>query len=179
MPLTAAVCVLLSQWISFLLVAVPWRSRRTFVELVIGCLINPEGWVIHAIGAICREARWTTYYKLLERAQVSVAELAIRLHDWFMRRSLILPLPELRVRIIGHVRRDTALYFRPVNSRANGATDLRRNGASAKRAFLWSRTVSVLTGYSASGKCVVEVRRGARVRARRRRAIGSDSMVFC
>src|SRR5271167_390988 len=220
MSLAASVCVLLSQWISFLLVAVPSRSRRTFVELLIGCMLNPEGWVTRAIGAICREAHWTTYYKLLERAQVSVADLSIRLlqlvqwvfpaelvnliiddtlvprctktgpgisikHDhshkanrpaflnsqcwvtlavvvrvrlgsaltvpirswlveesgqrgklwvarqlidavrghvkearllidaWFMRKSLILPLLEQRVRIIGQVRRDTALYFLP------------------------------------------------------------------
>ena len=55
-------------------VAVPPRSRRTFVELLIGCMLNPEGWVTRAIGAICREAHWTTYYKLIERAQVPVAD---------------------------------------------------------------------------------------------------------
>lgn len=32
---------------------------------------------------------------------------------WFMRKSLILPLLEQRVRIIGQVRRDTALFFPP------------------------------------------------------------------
>ena len=69
MSLAANVCLLLSEWISFLLVAVPPRSRRTFVELLIGCLLNPEGWVTRAIGAIRREAHWTTYYKLIERAQ--------------------------------------------------------------------------------------------------------------
>lgn len=79
MSLTASVCLLLSEWISFLLVAVPPRSRRTFVELLIGCMLNPEGWVTRAIGAICREAHWTTYYKLIERAHVSVADLSIRL----------------------------------------------------------------------------------------------------
>jgi len=79
MSLTASVCLLLSEWISFLWVAVPTRSRRTFVELLIGCLLNPEGWVTRAIGAICREAHWTTYYKLIERAHVSVAELSVRL----------------------------------------------------------------------------------------------------
>ena len=220
MSLAASFCLLLSEWISFLLVAVPPRSRRTFVELLIGCMLNPEGWVTRAIGAICREAHWTTYYKLIERAHVSVADLSIRLlqlvqrvfptklvnliiddtlvprcaktgpgisirHDhshkanrpsflnsqcwvtlalvvrvrlgsaltvplrswlveesgqhgklwvarqlidsvrghlkearllidaWFMRRSLILPLLEQQVRIIGQVRRDTALYLPP------------------------------------------------------------------
>ena len=40
---------------------------------------QPEGWVTRAIGAICREAHWTTYYKLIERAQVPVADVSIRL----------------------------------------------------------------------------------------------------
>ena len=79
MSLAASVCALLSPWISLLLVAVPSRSRRTFVELLIGCMLNPEGWVTRAIGAICREAHWTTYYKLIERAHVSVADVSIRL----------------------------------------------------------------------------------------------------
>jgi hypothetical protein len=220
MSLSASVCLLLSEWISFLLLAVAPRSRRTFVELLIGCMLNPEGWVTRAIGAIRREAHWTTYYKLIERAHVSVADLAVCLlqlvqkvfptelvnliiddtlvprcaetgpgisikHDhshktnrptflnsqcwvtlasvvhvrlgsaltvpirswlveesgqrgklwvarqliesirvhvkdarllidaWFMRRSLILPLLEQQVRIIGQVRRDTALYLPP------------------------------------------------------------------
>jgi hypothetical protein len=67
MSLSASVCVLLSQWVSFLLVAVAPRSRRTVVELLIGCMLNPEGWVTRAIGAIGREAHWSTYYKLIER----------------------------------------------------------------------------------------------------------------
>ena len=79
MSLSASVCLLLSEWVSFLLVAVPPRSRRTFVELLIGCMLNPEGWVTRAIGAIGREAHWTTYYKLIERAHMPVADLAIRL----------------------------------------------------------------------------------------------------
>ena len=79
MSLTTSVCLLLSEWISFFLVAVPPRSRRTFAELLIGAMLNPEGWVTRAIGAICREAHWTTYYKLIERSQVSVGELSIRL----------------------------------------------------------------------------------------------------
>ena len=220
MSLTAQVCLLLSEWISFLLAAIPIRSRRTFVELLIGCMLNPEGWVTRAIGAIRHEAHWTTYYKLIERAHVSVTDLSARLlqlvqkvfpnelvnliiddtlvprcakkgpgisikHDhsrktnrpaflnsqcwvtlalvvrvrlgsaltvpirswlveesgqrgklwvarqlidsirghvrearlltdaWFMRKSLILPLLEQKVRIIGQVRRDTALYLLP------------------------------------------------------------------
>lgn len=60
MSLTASVCLLISEWIFFLLMAVTPRSRRTFAELLIGCLLNLEGWVTRAIGAIWREAHWTT-----------------------------------------------------------------------------------------------------------------------
>lgn len=42
----------LSSWITHLLTAVPPRSRATFVELLCGCLISPEGWVTRAISAI-------------------------------------------------------------------------------------------------------------------------------
>jgi hypothetical protein len=79
MSLAASVCLPLSEWISFLLALVPPRSRRTFVELLNGRMLNPEGCATRAIGAICREVHWTTYYKLIERAHMSVADLAIGL----------------------------------------------------------------------------------------------------
>lgn len=220
MSLAAQTRLLLSEWISFLLLAVSPRSRRALAELLIGCMLTPEGWVTRAIGANRREAHWTAYCKLIERAHVSVADLSVRLlqlvqkvfpnelvnlviddtlvprsakagpgisvkHDharranrptflnsqcwvtlalvvrvrlgsaltvpirswlveesgqrgklwvarqligsirghvrgarllidaWFMRKSLILPLLEQKVRIIGQVRRDTALYLPP------------------------------------------------------------------
>jgi hypothetical protein len=81
MELTRAVPTALSEWISFLLPAVSPRSHRTLIELLVGCLVSPEGWVTRAIGAIDRGAHWTTYYKLIERAQIPVAELAGRLLD--------------------------------------------------------------------------------------------------
>ena len=55
------------------------RSSRPFVELLIGGMFNPEGWVTRAIGAIRREARWTAYYKLIGRAPILVGEPSIRL----------------------------------------------------------------------------------------------------
>lgn len=66
----------LSSWITHLLTAVPPRSRATFVELLCGCLISPEGWVTRAISAITRGRHWTTYYKLLERGSVRTLRLA-------------------------------------------------------------------------------------------------------
>ncbi len=76
MPLSLLARSYLSQWISLLLVAVPLRSRATFVELLCACLISPEGWVTRAITAICRRKHWTTYYKLIERGSVRIVPLA-------------------------------------------------------------------------------------------------------
>ena len=60
----------LSSWIARLLTAVPLRSRATFVELLCGGLISPEGWVTGAISAITRGRHWTTYCNLLERGSL-------------------------------------------------------------------------------------------------------------
>src|SRR6202521_3308309 len=54
MSLSNLVRLCLSEWISFLLPAVPIRSRATFIELLCGCLASPEGWVTRSIVAISR-----------------------------------------------------------------------------------------------------------------------------
>jgi hypothetical protein len=66
----------LSEWVSSLLEAVPLRSQATFVELLCGCLISPEGWVTRVISAMTRRRHWTTYYKLIERGSVRTVRLA-------------------------------------------------------------------------------------------------------
>ena len=71
----------LSSWITHLLTAVPPRSRATFIELLCGCLISPEGWVTRAISAITRRKHWTTYYKLLERGSLRTLRLAHALFE--------------------------------------------------------------------------------------------------
>jgi len=71
----------LSSWITHLLTAVPLRARATFVELLRGCLISPEGWVTRAISAITRGRHWTTCYKLLERGSVRTLRLARALFE--------------------------------------------------------------------------------------------------
>jgi hypothetical protein len=50
---------------------------------------------------------------LIDAVRGHVKDVRLLIDAWFMRRSLILPLLEQRVRIIGQVRRDTALYFPP------------------------------------------------------------------
>lgn len=79
MELTARVRTCLSEWISFLLLAVPSRSRRTFAELLLACMLSPMGWVTQAISTFVRLAHWTSYYKLIERASWDTAALAQRL----------------------------------------------------------------------------------------------------
>jgi hypothetical protein len=76
MSLSNFVRLCLSEWISFLLPAVPIRSRATFIELLCGCLVSPEGWVTRSIVAISRRKHWTTYYKLIERGSVRTLRLA-------------------------------------------------------------------------------------------------------
>lgn len=76
MSLSNLVRLCLSEWISFLLPAVPIRSRATFIELLCGCLVSPEGWVTRSIVAISRRKHWTTYYKLIERGSVRTVRLA-------------------------------------------------------------------------------------------------------
>lgn len=76
MSMPTLACSNLSVWITFLLVAIPIRSHATFIELLCGCLLSPEGWVTRAISAIRRGGHWTTYYKMLERGNVHVIPLA-------------------------------------------------------------------------------------------------------
>lgn len=74
--MSTIVCSYLSLWITVLLCAVPVRSHGTFIELLCGCLVSPEGWVTRAISAINRGRSWTTYYKMIERGNVHVIPLA-------------------------------------------------------------------------------------------------------
>ena len=55
----------------YLLVVVPLRSRRIFVELLV------VGYSRHR--SHNRETHWTTYYKLIERAHVSAVDFPVRL----------------------------------------------------------------------------------------------------
>ena len=89
---TARLC--LSSWITHLLTAVPPRSRATFVELLCGCLISPEGWVTRAISAITRRRHWTTYYKLLERGSLRTLRIA---HALFEVVNMALPMETLNL----------------------------------------------------------------------------------
>jgi hypothetical protein len=79
MTFAAQVCLLLSEWITFLLEAVPARSRCTFIELLCGCLMSQDGWVTRVISIIDRKCHWTTYFKMLERGSLKTQALAHQL----------------------------------------------------------------------------------------------------
>jgi len=51
--------------------------------------------------------------QLIDSVRGHVRNIRLLIDAWFMRRSLILPLLEQQVRIIGQVRRDTALFLPP------------------------------------------------------------------
>jgi hypothetical protein len=85
----------LSEWISHFLAVVPPRSRRSFLELICGCLISPDGWVTRAIGSISPRGHWTTYYKLLERESLRSQVLAVAQLRWLLK-----ILPPFRVDLI-------------------------------------------------------------------------------
>lgn len=84
MPFHRLIIRRLSEWISCFLEVVPPRSRRTFLELLCGCLISPEGWVTRAIGSITRRSHWTTYFKLLERESLRTQALAMAQIHWLL-----------------------------------------------------------------------------------------------
>ncbi|MBN6740579.1 hypothetical protein JKG47_08560 [Acidithiobacillus sp. MC6.1] len=84
MPFHRLVALRLSEWISYFLTVVPPRSRRSFLELLCGCLVSPEGWVTRALSSISFRCHWTTYYKLLERESLRTQALAIAQVRWLL-----------------------------------------------------------------------------------------------
>ena len=95
MPFHRLVSLRLSEWISYFLTVVPPRSRRSFLELLCGCLISPEGWVTRALSRISLRCYWTTYYKLLERGSLRTQALATAQIRWLMK-----VLPQIMVDLI-------------------------------------------------------------------------------
>ncbi|MDA8153916.1 MAG: transposase [Acidithiobacillus sp.] len=91
----------------------PPRSRRSFLELLCGCLISPDGWVTRALSHISLRCHWTTYYKLLERESLRTQVLAIAQVRWLL--SALPPLPMVELII------DDTLVLRH-STKAPGAT---------------------------------------------------------
>ena len=68
----------LSYWITFLCKALPPRSMATFIELLMGAMLTPTGFVTDAYLIIDMHNHWTSYYKWLQHGRWSWLALARR-----------------------------------------------------------------------------------------------------
>ena len=61
----------LCDWITFLSQALPARSVGTFLELLIGAMLTPAGFVTEAYLVLGMRNHWTSYYKWLQQGKWS------------------------------------------------------------------------------------------------------------
>ena len=61
----------LCYWITFLTKALPLRSVGTFIELLIGTMLSPAGFVTEAYLVVTMRNHWTSYYKWLQEGRWS------------------------------------------------------------------------------------------------------------
>ena len=66
----------LCHWITFLCRALPPRSIGTFIELLIGAMLTPTGFVTDAYLILDMRNHWTSYYKWLQQGRWSWLALA-------------------------------------------------------------------------------------------------------
>jgi len=66
----------LCYWITFLGKALPLRSVGTFIELLIGAMLTPTGFVTDAYLVVSMRNHWTSYYKWLEQGKWSWVALS-------------------------------------------------------------------------------------------------------
>ena len=66
----------LFNWITFLCKALPTRSIGTFIELLIGAMLTPAGFVTEAYLILDMCNHWTGYYKWLQKGRWSWVGLA-------------------------------------------------------------------------------------------------------
>lgn len=66
----------LCHWITFLCKALPPRSIGAFVELLIGAMLTPTGFVTDAYLMLAMRNHWTSYYKWLQKGKWSWVALA-------------------------------------------------------------------------------------------------------
>ena len=66
----------LCYWITFLTKALPPRSIGTFIELLIGAMLTPTGFVTDAYLILDMRNHWNSYYKWLQKGKWSWLGLA-------------------------------------------------------------------------------------------------------
>ena len=66
----------LCYWITFLSKTLPLRSVGTFIELLLGAMLSPSGFVTEAYWMLNMRNHWTSYYKWLQKGRWSWLALA-------------------------------------------------------------------------------------------------------
>ncbi len=66
----------LCYWITFLSKTLPLRSVGTFIELLVGAMLSPSGFVTEAYLVLNMRNHWTSYYKWLQKGRWSWLGLA-------------------------------------------------------------------------------------------------------
>ena len=66
----------LCYWITFLAEALPLRSVGTFIELLIGAMLTPAGFVTEAYLVVTMRNHWSSYYKWLQKGHWSWLRLS-------------------------------------------------------------------------------------------------------
>ncbi len=67
---------ILCYWITFLTKALPPRTIGTFIELLIGAMLTPTGFVTNAWLMVNMRNHWSRYYKWLQKGKWSWLALA-------------------------------------------------------------------------------------------------------
>ncbi|ARU54650.1 IS701 family transposase [Oleiphilus messinensis] len=70
---------ILFDWITFLVKALPLRSVPTFIELLIGAMLTPTGFVTDAWLMVAMKRHWSSYFKWLQKGKWSWVALAQQL----------------------------------------------------------------------------------------------------
>ena len=76
----------LFHWITFLTHALPLRSVKTFVELLIGAMLTPSGFVCATYLSINARNHWTSYFKWLQEGKWSWLRLGQRFTELVLQR---------------------------------------------------------------------------------------------
>ena len=89
-----------------------WVTLALVVRVRLGSALTVpiRSWLVEESGQ--RGKLWVAR-QLIDSVRAHVKDARLLIDAWFMRRSLIVPLLEQQVRIIGQVRQDTALYLPP------------------------------------------------------------------
>lgn len=74
----------LFDWITFLAQCLPLRSVRTFIELLLGAMLTPSGFVTEAYLIVDMQNHWTSYYKWLQKGKWSWLALVQQFIRLFM-----------------------------------------------------------------------------------------------